>query len=225
MGRILRALLARRGATIVHFVHEPARRDLSIVRYTRVRSKLLVDDIAAFEILACVRACRHRGGAMAEAGVFAGGTARLICEMKGDVPLLLFDVFETLQGQASPVLDSARAGELRAVFGAWHAPRAAVDRLLAGYPSVRVYPGLFPESARQIGEQSFSFVHLDLDLESCTRDALAFFYPRLLPGGIILGDDYNLKGVRRAFDDYFSERSDTVIGLPWGQALVVKSAG
>jgi len=77
-GRLLRALLFRRGATIVHLIAPDARRDLAIVRETRARTALLVEDAAAFEILAYVRAARRLGGAMAELGVFAGGTARLI---------------------------------------------------------------------------------------------------------------------------------------------------
>ena len=46
---------------------------------------------------------------MAEAGVLAGGSARLICEGKGEAALHLFDVFETLQGA-----DPAEGGEVQA---------------------------------------------------------------------------------------------------------------
>jgi hypothetical protein len=36
------------------------------------------------------------------------------------------------------------------------------------------------------------------------------------------GDDYNLPGVRRAFEEFFSTRADPLIALPWGQAIVVR---
>jgi O-methyltransferase len=222
-GWLLRALLARRGASVVHMVGPQARRDLAIVRQTRRRAPLLVQDVAAYEILACVRAAARLEGTMAEAGVFAGGTARLICEAKGTRPLRLFDVLETLQGAADVARETARAAELRGRFGGWHATRADVERLLAPYPAVHLHSGVFPDSAKGLEQELFSFVHLDLDMEASTRDALAFFYPRLVAGGILIGDDYNAPEVRRAFDAYFSDRPVTVVALPWGQAIVVKA--
>lgn len=221
-GRLLRSLLARRGATLAHLRGPEARRDLAFVRETRAQTDLLVDDPAALEILAYARAARRLGGAMAELGVFAGGTARLICEAKGEAPLHLFDVFETLQAHAADPPRSGAAAEVHARFGAWHRPRAAVERLLAPYAGVRIHAGTFPDTARGLETERFSFVHLDADLESSTRDGLAFFYPRLVPGGVIIGDDYNLPEVRRAFDRFFAPLSATVVALPWWQVVAIK---
>jgi O-methyltransferase len=221
-GRLLRALLARRGAAVVHMADAAGRRDLALIRETHALAPLLVQDASALQILACVRACRGLGGAMAEAGVFAGASARLICEAKGDgMPLHLFDVFETLQAPPGAG-DSGRAAELRRHFGAVHGRRAEVGRLLAPYAGVQVHAGVFPDTARGLEGERFSFVHLDLDLAPSTRDALEFFHPRLLPGGIIVADDYNDPGVRATFDAYFAGRTDTVVALPWGQGMVVK---
>jgi O-methyltransferase len=222
-GRLLRAWLARRGASLVQTIGPEARRDLALVQETRESARLLVQDAAALQILACVRAARPLGGAMAEAGVFAGGTARLICEAKGDAPLHLFDVFETLQAPPGPAADTGRAAELRRHFGSVHTPRAAVERLLAPYAGVQIHAGVFPDTARGLEAERFAFVHLDLDLEPSTRDALEFFHPRLLTGGIIVGDDYNDAGVRRAFETYFAGRPDPLIALPWGQVVAVKA--
>jgi O-methyltransferase len=223
-GRILRALLARRGAAVVQMADAAGRRDLALLRETHALAPLLVQDASALQILACVRACARLGGAMAEAGVFAGASARLICEAKGDAVLHLFDVFETLQVPPEGSGDGGRAAELRRHFGTTHGTRAAVERLLAPYPGVRVHAGVFPDTARGLEAERFSLVHLDLDLEPSTRDALEFFHPRLLPGGIIIADDYNDPGVRGVFDGYFAGRADTIVALPWGQALVVKHA-
>src|SRR4051794_2505717 len=166
-GRLLRALLARRGAAVVHMADAAGRRDLALVRETHALAPLLVQDASALQILACVRACRGLGGAMAEAGVFAGASARLICGAKGDAPLRLFDVFETLQAPPGAG-DSGRATELRRHFGAVHGARAEVERLLAPYPGVHLHAGVFPDTARGLEGEPFSFVHLDLDLEPST---------------------------------------------------------
>ena len=222
-GRLLRSTLSRRGAAVLQMVGGPACADLALVHDTEARVPLLVQEAAALQILACVRACAHLGGTMAEAGVFEGGTARLICEAKGDSPVRLFDVFETLQGPADPAESSKRADELRGHFRGVHGHRATVERLLASYPDVHLHAGVFPDTAAGLEAERFSFVHLDLDLEPSTRDALRFFHPRMLPGAILIGDDYVAPGVRRAFDEHFRDSPDVRIELPWSQVVVVKA--
>ena len=220
-GSLLRALLARRGAVEAPlgagWAHE-----LNAIRETRRLTQLLMSDAAALQILIAVRAARRLGGAMAEAGVFQGGSARLICEAKGEAPLYLFDVFETLQQPASA---SGVEAEVRSHFGATYGRREQVERLLAPYPGVKFRPGVFPATTAGLEMTRFSFVHLDMDLPQSTADGLAFFHPRLLPGGILIGDDYNDAGVRGAFAAYFEGRPDTLIELPWRQVMVVRQGG
>jgi hypothetical protein len=198
-----------------------ASRDLKVVADTRARTPLLMQDAAALQLLACVRASRALGGALAEAGVYRGGSARLICEAKGDRPLHLFDVFETLQASGVELPAGSAAREVRDHFGTVHASQAAVAKLLAGYVSVHIHAGILPDSAAAVANERFAFVHLDLDLARGTCDALEFFRPRMLPGGIIVGDDYESAAVKGAFAEHFDGRSDTIIELPWSQVIVV----
>ncbi len=218
-GTLLRGLLASRGCIQAPLAAEwrPA---LDAISDTRRRTTLLLNDAAALQIQICAAAARRLPGVMAEAGVLMGGSARLICEAKGDTPLHLFDVFETLQGEATA--DDGDALRVRTHFGAVHGQQARVEALLADYPSVRLHPGVFPGSAQGLEGLRFSFVHLDLDLPQGTRDGLAFFHPRLTPGGMLIGDDHDDPGVRGVFADYFAGRPDTLIALPWGQVLIVK---
>ena len=217
-GRLLRAFLARRGVIEAPLLGA-SRRELDLIRETRSQVPLLLCDAAALQILICVRAAARLGGAMAEAGVLMGGSARLICEAKGDAPLHLFDTFELLQ---SPPRDSAGAdeAELRSHFGGVHGRRDAVGRLLAAYSSVHVHAGIFPGTAEKMAEERFAFVHLDLDLVRFTREALAIIRPRMLPGGIIVGDDYDDPGVRETFRACFDDRGDSYFELPWGQVMI-----
>jgi hypothetical protein len=198
------------------------RRDLALIRQTRAMTHLLMRDAAALAILPWVRSALRLGGELAEAGVFMGGSARLICAAKGEAPLHLFDVFDTLRRDAH-----LGPGEqaVRVYFDEVYAPLERVQALLSPYPNVHFHPGLFPGSAEAVADRRFSFVHLDLDLAEGTADALEFFYPRLLAGGVLIGDDYNLAPVRETFAAYFAGRSDAYAVLPWGQVVVVKSAG
>ena len=179
-------------------------------------------DAAALQILVCVRAARQLDGAMAEAGVLMGGSARLICEAKGHSPLHLFDVFDTLQSP-SDAAPSPLEQALRNHFKDTHGTIGQVRRLLAPYEEVNLHPGIFPDSVPDdVRDLRFSFVHLDMDLAESTRAGLEFFHPRLVQGGILIGDDYGDAAVRETFADYFQGRPETLIELPWGQVMLVK---
>lgn len=218
-GRILRAVAGRRGS-IVAPLSTGWQRERRIISETRAQTQLLLTDPAALHILACVRSARSRPAAMAEAGVFKGGSARLICENKGDAALHLFDIFEALQDGELP--DGAEAREVQRHFGSVHGNRQMVERLLEPYSNVHFHPGIFPASAAGLGPLGFSFVHLDLDLVGPTRAALEYFHPRLIPGGILVGDDYDDPQLRRCFECYFESSPDALIELPWSQVMVVR---
>ncbi len=218
---MLRGLLARRGLVAAPLGREWAA-SLDAIRDTRARVPLLMNDAAALQIQVAVRAARRLGGAMAEAGVLMGGSARLICEAKGAAPLHLFDVFEGLQRSAGAV---GAAADIAAHFGPTHGVAAEVARLLADYPEVHLHPGVFPQSAAALAGARFAFAHIDLDLPQGIRAALDFFHPRLLPGGILIADDYQDADVRCTVDAFFDGRDDTVFALPWGQAMIVRQGG
>jgi len=52
---------------------------------------------------------------------------------------------------------------------------------------------------------------------------LEYFYPRMIPGGVILSHDYSLlAGVEKAFTEFFADKPEEVIDLPTTQCLVFK---
>jgi hypothetical protein len=52
---------------------------------------------------------------------------------------------------------------------------------------VEIVAGHFEKTLVYFADKRFCFVHLDCDLRCC----LDFFYPRVVPGGIILLDEYD----------------------------------
>jgi hypothetical protein len=215
-GRLLRAVVARRGSIIAP-ISPGWQRERALIAQTRSRTELLLSDPAALQLLVCARAARRLPGAFAEAGVFKGGSARLLCEEKGDAELHLFDVFETLQH--GPAVEGA---EIRAHFGRTYGTEAAVRRLLAAYPNVHFNVGVFPETTRSLEHLRFSFAHLDLDLPQAMQAALEYFHPRMVAGGILVADDYSDPDVKACLDSWLAERNDTLIELPWSQLMIVR---
>lgn len=215
-GRLFRAIAARRGS-IVAPLAPGWQHERELIAQTRRRTPLLLSDPAALHLLACARAACALAGDFAEAGVFKGGSARLICEQKGARSLHLFDVFERLQGSAT-----GEGEQVRAHFGSVHGSEAQVRALLARYAGVRFHPGLFPGTAKGLEALRFAFVHLDMDLAEPTRAALDYFHPRMVPGAILLVDDYCEQFLKDCVDDWFAAHNDTRIELPWSQLMVIR---
>lgn len=172
----------------------------------------------AYQIHNAVVATCDVPGALAEVGVFRGGTARVICEAKGERTLHLFDTFEGLP-EPGTMDDQFREGEYACSL-------PAVQRFLAGCTGVQFHQGLFPATGQAVQDERFAFVHLDVDLYESTRDALRFFYPRMSPGGMLISHDYvGVEAVRRAFAEVFDGTGQPVLELTGNQCLVVKVAG
>jgi O-methyltransferase len=209
-------LLAQRGMTPAPAVENSYRADdFSLIRRVLSETDMLLLQDEAYQILSCARATNKVAGDVAEVGVYRGGSARLICEARGNRALHLFDTFEGL-----PNTD-----RLDARFGAkqYVASFEKVQHYLAAFPNVNIYKGLFPATSDPIADKRFSFVHLDVDLYQPTRDSLEFFYSRVNAGGMILIHDYLwAEGVRKAVQEFFASRPETILELAGAYCGVVK---
>ncbi len=170
---------------------------VNLIKKVKKESDLLVTTREAFMLYSIAQTQRQFPGEMAEVGVYKGGTAKLICEVKGDVPLHLFDTFQGL-----PSLDEID----RSFFqeGWFMAGLEHVKDYLMAFDQVSFYPGVFPATSAPVADKTFSFVHIDSDLYQSIVDCLEFFFPRLGPQGIILIHDYQLPGVKKAVTDFFA---------------------
>lgn len=214
--RAITWLLAQRNMTAVPAAENSYRtEDYSLIRRVIAETDMLLLRDEAYQVLSCARATSKIPGDIAEVGVYRGGSARLMCEVRGSRTLNLFDTFEGLPSTDS--LDSRFAG------GQYAASFEAVRTYLAPFPDVHIYKGLFPATSGPILGKRFSFVHLDVDLYQPTRDSLEFFYPRVNSGGMFLIHDYLwADGVRKAVQGFFASRSETIMELAGAYCGVVK---
>jgi len=184
----------------------------------RIRQEydLKMEDCEAYTIYSAVKSTDGLSGDIAEAGVYRGGSAKVICQAKGDRSLHLFDTFEGLPHD----------GEVDWFFskGDYSANYEDVRREFANEKNVHLYKGLFPDTAGPISDKTFSFVHLDVDLYSSTLACLNFFYDRMEKGGIIISHDYGYhEGVKKAFTEFFKDKPEVVVRLFGSQCLVIKA--
>ena len=174
-----------------------------------------------YNLYILAKATSRLEGALAEAGVYRGGSAKLLCAVKGDSPLYLFDTFEGMP-KVNAVTDGSFA---RGDFADTRYEEVAA--YLSAFPNVHLYKGFFPDSAigKEPGQQHYRFVHLDLDIYESTYKALDFFYLRMVPGGVIVSHDYGCvgaPGVKQAFDEFFKDKKETVIPMWDTQCVVMK---
>ena len=161
-------------------------------------------------------------GSFAECGVFNGGTALLLSRVTAehDREIHLFDSFEGLPEPDRNYDPGFEAGDFKS------ASADAVRSLLADVPSpVEIHEGFVPETFAGLEDLDFSFVHIDVDLYQSCLDACHFFYPRLVPGGMMAFDDHGFpdtRGMRHAVEEFFADKPEIPLALPTGQALLTR---
>jgi len=189
---------------------------VKLIRRVRRERKSLLTAYETWTIYATALGHADRPGSMAEVGVFQGVSAKLICEVKGDKPLHLFDTFEGLPKSSDEDGGVHREKQYACSL-------ESVQDYLKDYEDVHFHKGLFPDSAKDLEEQQFCFAHFDVDLYEGTKGCLEYFYPRMIPGGVMISHDYSiLAGVRQAVDEFLADKPETAIQQPSTQCMIIK---
>ena len=160
----------------------------------------------------------HLKGDIAELGVYRGGTAKLMALTCPHKALHLFDTFSGIPCKDA-TLDDMDIGECKAGI-------SEVQWYLKGIDNAVYHPGLFPKTAKGVNCK-FSFVNMDADQYASTLDGLAYFYPRMVTGGIIILHDYfsmNARGVAQAVVEYKKQQELACIPL-WDTQLAIIKCG
>lgn len=195
-------------------------------RYEKIRSATGVTDDRCYMLEMFARHCAHLAGDFAECGVWRGGTAMLLAdvlreERVSERRLHLFDTFQGMPKSANEDPSGHREGDFFTSLG-------EVKALLTPFANVVFHPGEIPDTFDPVADRQFALIHVDVDLYKSTRDCLEFFYPRLVPGGILVCDDYGFplyeKSARLAVDEFFKDKLENAISLRSGQCFCIKQA-
>jgi hypothetical protein len=169
-------------------------------------------------------------GAVVECGVWRGGSmmavARALLEAGvDDRDLYLFDTYEGMTAPTAHDRDyrgRRAAGKFkRTSLGAnssdWcRATLTEVQANLArtGYPSHRLHyvKGSVEQTVPASAPQQIALLRLDTDWYASTKHELVHLWPRLVPGGVCIIDDYGYwAGSRQAVDEYLDEHGIRVL--------------
>lgn len=173
-------------------------------------------------------------GLVAECGCFRGLSSYLLCSyMKAADPAFNgrgYRIFDSFAGLSEPKAEDAiddtadNAVRLQRMTrpGAFAASLEEVKRNLAEYPGIEYHQGWIPESFPDEPQARYRFVHIDVDLYQPTLDSLEYFYPKLVPGGYIVSDDYSWPGARKAVEAFVVSNRLKLRTTPTGQAYFKK---
>ena len=160
-------------------------------------------------------------GEVWEAGVYQGGTARLlgraINDNRDETVLRLFDTFIGM-----PDVDPLKDMHLRGDFADTNLD--AVRNFVGLEPYISFHPGFIPDTMKGLERSRIKFAHIDLDIYKSITDTLEFIYPRMSQG-VLVFDDYGAAtcpGALEAVDEFFAGRAETPLSLTTGQAVVFK---
>lgn len=153
-----------------------------------------------------------------ECACYKGTSARIICDYVGfgnsGKQYYLYDLFEHSEDMDHHSMPEHGAGLYQ-----------KVKERFAAFPNVHVTQGAVPEVLHQIAPEKIAFMHLDINSVAAEIGALEMLFDRVVPGALIVLDDYGWAGYRaqkEAEDVFFAERGYQVLELPTGQGLVIK---
>jgi O-methyltransferase len=104
---------------------------------------------------------------------------------------------------------------------------AEVVKTFTPYPGARIVKGMVPDTLSAIDTEQIAYLSIDMNCAEPEVAATRRLWPRLVPGAVILLDDYGggpaYLRQRRAFDALAQEFGFKILVLATGQALIIKT--
>lgn len=204
----------------------PWRTDEEFLRLREaIRQNTMVDELRCFELWELAAQVLKLPGSFLEVGVWRGGSGALLAHRaKRASPAKTIYLCDTFRGvpKVSDKDSLYRGGE--------HSDTteeivvSLLDQL--GLDNAIIKRGLFPEDfADEMRNETFCFVHIDVDVYQSAKDVFDFCWPRMPVGGVVVFDDYGFvwcDGIPKLIAEYRGQSDKLIIHNLNGHAIVVK---
>lgn len=101
----------------------------------------------------------------------------------------------------------------------------AVRANFSTWRNLSIIEGAIPETLAQVQAEKIAYLHLDMNCSPPEVAAAEYFWERLVPGAVVLLDDYAYQGYRSqklAMDRFAKTKQALILSLPTGQGLLLK---
>ena len=161
-------------------------------------------------------------GDVIECGVFRGASLRMICKTVKDAgvnkTVLGLDSFEGFPVSSVSGADTKLFRSVAYLEGKW-SEAGDVPELLTEFSEtfgidLDLRKGFFEHTLPRLGsERKYCFVHLDCDTYKSHLECLDALYDKLVPGGVIVYDDFAARawpGAKIAIEEFLADKPETV---------------
>ncbi len=202
--RIVKVLIRN---TIVHEKSEKFRRDVVNAQRAFEFENTVLKDVKPFKsyidlVEATITHVAADRGTWIELGVMTGNSSRLIAKVAKKLGLdMMLHGFDSFEGLPEDWHDRALKGSF------------AIKEPIFSEPNIRIHKGLFDETLPKFNQtfnEALGFIHLDSDLYSSAKMTFDSFKEKIVPGTVILFDEYwnypeFLEHEIKAFEEFLME--------------------
>ena len=168
---------------------------------------------------------KHLDADYVECGVNTGIISRAIMEyidfLSMDKQFYLLDTYEGIPVQDLRPDEAHLASDNAFYFDCY----AGVLKTFAPFPNARVIKGRVPETLSEVDSNRIGFASIDMNNVAAEMAAAEFLWPRMVPGALIVLDDYGWRpyiAQKHAWDSFADQQGVRVFSLPTGQGLLIK---
>lgn len=102
-----------------------------------------------------------------------------------------------------------------------------VVQTFKSFSGARIIAGNIPDTLQQVETDKVCYLSIDMNCAAPEIAATKFFWSKLVPGALVLLDDYafsnSYRQQKQAFDSLAEELNFNILSLPTGQGLIVKA--
>lgn len=189
---------------------------VAVIQQAFREADLQMNPFDAYTLYSLARMQASVPGCMVEIGMYRGGSAKIICGLKGDKRFFGFDTFEGLPG------DRDHDDEKWFKEKQYSANQDAVAAYLSSFTEVELIKGRFPDSGSILNGQRLSFVNLDVDLYKGMIASLEFLWEKMSDRGMILIHDTHLGGVKKALAEFLGGHQAMLFECGCSQTALVR---
>lgn len=139
-----------------------------------------------------------------------------------DRDFYLFDTFEGApQSQYTPAEISIGIDKVSHFGDCWD----IAQRNFAPYKRAHLVKGMVPDSLSKVNIEKVAYLCIDMNAVAPEVAAIKHFWPKLVPGAIVIFDDYNWVHHRlqkEALDAFTESVGVKILNLPSGQGIAIK---
>jgi SAM-dependent methyltransferase len=158
-------------------------------------------------------------------GIFARAIHHYIDLRSLNKKYYMLDTFYGLDSRYSPEVETNT--NLNAIYQRENADELynSVLKNFDPFP-VKVIKGPVPETLGQVDASKFAFISVDMNSAGPEIAALEYCWDKLVPGGIIILDDYGYNNQfniqKKAHDEFARSKGVSILSIPTCQGMIIK---